>query len=292
MQSTRSLVRLSSALAAIVLAVPHLAVAQTPIPEVVFTAQESGYEGPDQIPSGFVQLTLQNEGQEPHEVGLAQLKEGTDEAAFAEELLALLNSTSPGEENFSEAFQTLLGLFAAFEGGPPTAGPGQSKSVVVELEPGRYVLMSLGEGEGPRTLKFLEAVAQSGPAPEAPHADQTIRMVDFAFAMPPDISAGAQTWEVVNMGQQIHHMILFKLAPGKTFADLQAFMETEEGAPPFDETVQLDSLAVMMSPGERSFYTLDLPAGEYVATCFVPDHESGAPHIALGMLVPFTVAGE
>jgi hypothetical protein len=44
-----------------------------------------------------------------------------------------------------------------------------------------------------------------------------------------------------------------------------------------------------MSAGYTNFMELVLAAGEYVALCFVPDVETGAPHAALGMVMPFVV---
>jgi hypothetical protein len=35
---------------------------------------------------------------------------------------------------------------------------------------------------------------------------------------------------------------------------------------------------------------LDLAAGDHIAICFVPDFPTGTPHVALGMIAPFTLA--
>jgi hypothetical protein len=35
---------------------------------------------------------------------------------------------------------------------------------------------------------------------------------------------------------------------------------------------------------------LDLTVGDYLAICFIPELATGAPHYALGMIMPFTVA--
>ena len=45
-----------------------------------------------------------------------------------------------------------------------------------------------------------------------------------------------------------------------------------------------------MSPKETNWLKVDLAAGNYLALCFMPDAGSGAPHFALGMAMPFTVA--
>ena len=45
-----------------------------------------------------------------------------------------------------------------------------------------------------------------------------------------------------------------------------------------------------MNPGITNYLEVDLTAGDYFAICFIPDFETGAPHFALGMIMPFTVA--
>jgi hypothetical protein len=45
----------------------------------------------------------------------------------------------------------------------------------------------------------------------------------------------------------------------------------------------------LMNPGYTTWAILDLEAGEHVASCFVPDPATGLPHVALGMIAPFTV---
>ena len=35
---------------------------------------------------------------------------------------------------------------------------------------------------------------------------------------------------------------------------------------------------------------VDLEPGEYIALCFVPDANDGAPHLVHGMVLPFTVS--
>jgi hypothetical protein len=45
-----------------------------------------------------------------------------------------------------------------------------------------------------------------------------------------------------------------------------------------------------MSVGVTNWLLLDLEAGDYFAICYVPDPTTGAPHFALGMMMPFTVA--
>ena len=46
-----------------------------------------------------------------------------------------------------------------------------------------------------------------------------------------------------------------------------------------------------MNPGMTNWLDLDLEPGNYGAICLVPSPaNNGAPHVALGMAMPFTVA--
>jgi hypothetical protein len=45
-----------------------------------------------------------------------------------------------------------------------------------------------------------------------------------------------------------------------------------------------------MNPGYTNWAVLDFAPADYVAICFVPDPETGAPHFALGMIMPFSVS--
>lgn len=105
------------------------------------TGVDYEYEGiPDSVPSGTVGITFANEGEELHEIGLARINDGVTQSL--EELLAL-----PEEQLLTMV--TPLG--AAF------ANPGESDTVFMNLEPGRYAAVCFvpqgtthdTEGSGP-----------------------------------------------------------------------------------------------------------------------------------------------
>ena len=81
-------------------------------------------------------------------------------------------------------------------------------------------------------------------------------------------------------------MVLMKVAPGKTFADVSRFMQASSGTPPFKEIGGMAGLAA----GKSGIMELNLTAGTYVAICFLSDPKSGQPHFMLGMMTPFTVS--
>jgi hypothetical protein len=112
---------------------------------------------------------------------------------------------------------------------------------------------------------------------------------EFSFTGPDSIAPGVTTIRLVNAGQQDHHLILGQLAPGKTMADLVAFAQANADAePPF---LKWRGGANGVAHGDSTGSTTDLPAGNYVLICFLPDPTDGKPHIVKGMMRPLTVAG-
>ena len=79
----------------------------------------------------------------------------------------------------------------------------------------------------PVLLAVLGAVAfrdplygQVGPHPAAGARVVQIVTHEFAFAMPDSLPAGLTTFRLRNEGQQPHHLMLYRLEPGKSLADV------------------------------------------------------------------------
>lgn len=278
-------------LVSIVSAATQLAAAQGA--EVTYTLTGEALEGPEALEAGYHTFTLQNDGNKEAEIVIVQLNELGAEKAFLKEVQAV-DKAFMGEGDPAAAFRTVLEGRTLWGG--PAADAGESASVGVNLPAGRYLLLaSLYSEEGPEggpttnVVKPLEVTGEAAAA--ASEADATVKMVDFAFALPGDLKAGEQTWQFVNTGKQVHHAVILKLKPGKTMEDVMSFSETFEGEDPTEEFAYVH----MLSPGSSNFMTLDLTPGAYVALCFIPDYAKGgdgAPHMAHGMMQAFTVAGE
>jgi hypothetical protein len=267
-------------------------------PEVVITAIEYSFDMPATFESGFTKVTFNNQGTMDHHAMFMRVNEGStvDEAKEALK-----------QPDFGAVFAVTTGV------GGPNCGPGETTSVIMDFQPGNYIVICAVPDENgvPHfALGMLNdvEVTEGASTAVAPTADATIHLVDFGFHdMPTELTAGPQVWEVVDDGPQVHEMGICALAPGFTFDQIQAIMTappaaTPEGgeatadaspmamdmsmAPPF---TQVDGVAPM-SAGETNWLLLDLAAGDYFAICYVPDPETGAPHFALGMMMPFTVA--
>jgi hypothetical protein len=149
----------------------------------------------------------------------------------------------------------------------------------------------------------LTAVAVVLLAACAPKAEETPEVVattpqeltftatDFAYAGPDTVAPGLTTIRMVNNGTQEHHIILGRLADGRTAADLVAAFQANPNAEP--DFVTWVGGAGSSMPGATSNGTQDLEAGTYVLICFVPDAtDNMVPHFTKGMIKELVVAGE
>jgi hypothetical protein len=262
-------------------------------PEFVWTASETVTDLPTEMGPGYTLFTLVSDADTDDSLTLFRMREGTTLEAFV-----------AASQRIDQAFMEGGDVVAALNEGlalvdvitEVSAAAGDRRSVGAVLTEGSYVLEYTPE-EGPSERVYHEfGVTGSGTGPAAPTADATVHLVDFAFAFPPNLPAGEQTWHVINSGQQLHHMGIFALAEGATLEDFVAFMEQmEESGPPEGDDEMLaepvDYIGIT-SAGQESYHFLDLAAGQYVAVCFLPDHlgdATGAPHLVLGMMQVFRV---
>jgi hypothetical protein len=246
-------------------------------PEVAITAKEYAYDVPGSIGGGVVTLKLSNAGKEPHMAMLFRLNDGVTLDQF---------NVALKEPDPSGVFA--LGSLAS---GVNTTPPGATQATTLDLKAGDYAVLDFGAGEDqvPYMAKgMLKPFKVSGAVSTAePASDVAVTLKEYTFEMPTELKAGAHTFKVSNQGAQPHEMILFKLADGKTLADMQAFLSNPEsgGPPPGEEA----GGALPMAPGMRAWTTVDLKPGNYVAVCFVPDPADGKSHLEHGMLMPITV---
>jgi hypothetical protein len=264
--------------------------------DVTIGADDFSFDIPTELEPGFVEFTLRNDGKEDHHAQLLRLNDGVSE----DDLLTAIKSDG----------EAAIAANATLVGGPALTSPGHESKAIVELAPGNYVVLCLVPSpDGTTHLEkgMIQSFAVEGESQgEPPQADHTITMLDFAFEAPPDVAAGEQVWEVVNDGQQPHELVLLKLDEGRTFAE---FMEGfgqgdpvaspevpspsshDHATSPMPDADIFTALGGMQAiiPGATGWFVADLEPGNYVLICFVPDPESGAPHVMLGMVRELTV---
>jgi hypothetical protein len=246
------------------------------LPTLNIVAREYGYEVPAEVASGPTRLTLTNKGHELHHAQLVRLEEGRT--------LKDLATLQPGAPPPSWMVPV---------GGPGAVEPGQSTSVVQPLVPGEYALFcwipspSDHKAHVEKGMVAGFKVVQAKRVAAIPRADITVRMVDFGYAPSAPLIAGKRVIKVVNDGPQLHELVLFRLAPGKTLSDFAKWNpDTATEGPPGN----FIGGTVAMAPGGESLVETTVEAGQYVLVCYIPDAKDGKAHIAHGMLMPLTVA--
>lgn len=120
--------------------------------------------------------------------------------------------------------------------------------------------------------------------PVAPN-EVTYTAVDFGFDGPAEIPAGETRFRLVSSGAELHHLMIVKLAEGKTFDSLMNAMKNPGPPPAWATFVGGPNPPV---PGGESNGTLNMEPGNYALICVV-DTPDKVPHVAKGMSRPLTV---
>ena len=102
---------------------------------------------------------------------------------------------------------------------------------------------------------------------------------EYEFTFPSEMTGNVIDLEVKNTGKEAHMAGIAKLADGKTMADVQ---KGDDSALAFVAGVPT------VDPGVAGNATFEMQPGSYVMVCFLPAPD-GQPHLAKGMIQPFTV---
>jgi uncharacterized cupredoxin-like copper-binding protein len=243
--------------------------------EIKLTGVEFKYNGGGSttpVKAGKVKVTLTNGGIEPHQATIVRLNDGVDLAAFS--------AASDAASSFR--------LVTTY-GGPNAVAPGQVVSTTQVLDkPGTYLFVCfIPSADGvPHAAKgMVTPFAVTGSATDTVTAPTTITAADFDYKVPGSLTSG--TIALKNEGTQPHELVSYKLADGKTAADVLAYARTPSGPPPFSAAGGIAAL----TPGSSASTDLTLTAGKYVFICFIPDLAGdGAPHFTKGMVTTVTVS--
>ena len=255
---------------------PRTGLAATPT-AVSLTATDYAFEAPDTIPAGFSTFRLVNNSEQHHMAQLIKLHGGRTLDDFLQAYGEAFRTAGPRPE------------WAKRLGGPGVAEPHGESNATQYLEAGSYAwicLVNPPPDRIPHVMKgmahpfVVQASGATAAAPTAPQAGFVIRLVDYGFIMSgAPVTAGRHTIRVENLGAQPHEVGLLKLAPGKTMAELEAWLKDLQGPPPATSVGGVSSLAATT----EAYFEADLTVGDYVLFCLVtaPD---GRTHAAHGMI--------
>src|SRR5688500_6921415 len=191
---------------------------------VTVTASDYAFNAPDSIPAGLTEIRLLNRGTEMHHVWLIRLESGKT-------LKDLFDAMGK--------HQGPLPSWARDVGGPNTPGPGGEANAVLRLTPGKYAMVCVipSPHGKPHVMKGMAKEVTVTPAAATTagtnlQISSTMTLLDYAFQFSQPLQAGRQLIRVKNTAAQPHEVVIVRLQPGKTTADVLAWMEKMQGPPP------------------------------------------------------------
>jgi hypothetical protein len=134
------------------------------------------------------------------------------------------------------------------------------------------------------TVAPRRGVEQAGKV-DAPAADVVMTLDDYDFRVSTPITRATKTIRLRNVAEQTHEAIIVKLNPGTTVEQFLGAMEKPQGPPPGALIGGITGIA----KGRTADIPTSFTAGDYALICFVPDAKDGKPHLAHGMVKPFSV---
>jgi hypothetical protein len=254
-------------------------------PELTVTITDQALQvSAEQIPAGYVLLTAINKGTGEGGVGLI----GPGPGKTMQDLQQAAATPAPEDSLLPPFFYS-----ATIPGGPGTIPENATAQTVIEIAAGDWAVFGFSEASNPEPV-FITATAATPTAQTPPAAAVTITEVDFAFGgFGETIAAGQQTWKVTNQGTQPHMLSLSQVPAGTTIDQVLASVNQTENATPAPGLLGREDFkdvggVALQSPGTTVWPMLDLPAGRYVALCFVGDPVHGdEPHVMEGMAAVF-----
>jgi hypothetical protein len=237
--------------------------------------KDYAFDMPESIRTGLTQVTLVNDGKEPHHLWILKLEQG-------KKLPDLFESMKNMPHGFPK--------WAVNIGGPNAPAPGGRSIAIIDLEPGHYAVICVipaPDGQ-PHVMKGMakefDVTGSRSPAP-MPKVDIESTLTDYDFTFSKPLFHGRSTIRFTNRAGQVHEAFIAKLAPGKRAADLLNWMAKQEGPPP---AIPMGGITGIES-GRSITIIQDFTPGTYAFYCFVPDAKDGREHIAHGMMKEFTV---
>jgi hypothetical protein len=247
------------------------------LPEVVIVAEEYAFSGPERIDGGWKTIRLKNKGHEIHHVQFLKLpaeKTGKD---------------------FNEALasdSTRLPSWVVRYGGVNSVMPGEEATVIINLDPGEYVLIcGIPDKRGlPHVIrgmsKSIQVTSPDHEPDDAPAPDVTVLMKEFSYVFDRPLTVGERMVRVRNNGTQAHELLLLKLAPG---ASVQDFLELYEPGALGNAAGRTIGGLTGLSPGREAFLPLHVAPGRYGILCFLADPRRRTPHFMAGMWMDIDV---
>lgn len=269
------------------------------LPELTVSATDDGLSVDQaEIPAGRYLVRLENGSANPMlATGFVQLTDGVtlDDLSMADEIAAgtPIPEMGPDPSQFDYLYDVVIVPGAsAF-----------SPEVVVDLPAGDY-----GVWPDDPTSEWaaigLTVTGAAEAAIEGPEPEATVTIVEegeggvgYTFRLEGELTAGPQVVKVLNASDQPHFVEAWTYPEEITLDRVMGSMmfDPSTGATPGPdmldfEQIQMVGWASVQSAGTTQWVMMDLPAGQVVLACWVPDNLAGGiPHALEGMIDIFEV---
>jgi uncharacterized cupredoxin-like copper-binding protein len=132
--------------------------------------------------------------------------------------------------------------------------------------------------------------AQQRPPAPAPRTATKVEYVlvegaDYAFKNPPTVNNGIVTFNLVNVGSDLHAMALLELPATHSLREFLDMYNKKGIIPPWMPTL---GQTATVSPRQETFLTARLKPGKYILACLIPGRD-GRAHTEKGMVQLITV---
>lgn len=246
------------------------------ISDVLIVAEDYRFSGPDRIADGWHIIQLKNRGRDTHHVQFLKLSAGKTANDFNDALAA---------------DSTQLPSWVVRYGGVNSVMPGEEATVMLELDPGEYVLIcGIPDQQGrPHVVRGMAkalTVAERDGAGERPAATRLLSMKEFSYTLDQSLTAGPHMILVRNEGKQAHEVLLLALEPGASVLDFLEFYRPGIPRNPAGRTI---GGVTGLAPGRQAFLPLQAEPGRYGILCFLADPFRRRPHFMDGMWMDIDV---
>lgn len=255
------------------------------IPAVVtVTATDYDFATPDTVLAGWTTFRLVNRGDRPHMGQLVRLEPGRSVEQFLTAYQAAFGTKGPRPE------------WARRLGGPTVTAPRGTGNATMLLEPGIYLWICLFNlpdgvphvvGHGMSAAFVVDSALVTTASQDPPRHDAVVNLTDYAFQLSAPLTAGRRVIRVENGGRESHEVSVIRLSPGRTIADLSAWL-ANPGATSVEEVANVVGGVSSLAAGAEAFFEVELAPGDYVLLCLVTAAD-GRSHVEHGMIHQLTV---
>lgn len=250
---------------------------------VVVPMSRAGFSLPTRTHAGWVTFTTRTRDAEGHQLEGFRTRHGARPRQVVDDITRAVSS----DQATSVAGTADTRRDAVLVGGP-SADPVTPVSTTIALRAGTYWFFDFDDFFIPGkhvTLRRMDVVGRfRGHHPRAAGRIVATMVDDHPRFRGSRQLPARRTIAVRNTGDELHEVLIQRVRPRTTDADVQSYYESgATDAPSYALEPALRGVAAM-DPGRVAYVRFHrLPTGRYALLCFVPDDETGLPHVVEGM---------